>query len=281
MLSPAYPLGTMILKHSRCAYRLLGRRLQSTRAQVRVLPSAQTNMDADTSGSQRKDYKAIIDYRAHFGHLTDPVLMHEDYFGLKSLIDVEQMFRARLHLGHKAGTMHEDMAGFLFGERLGVCVIDLEKTAEYLFRALNFMAHVVYREGVLLFVSAQKFHVHPLEALAKRVGEYAYTREYDPGTFTDSRKRFSTKIRHPDLFIFTHTLNNVFERHWLIHEANMLQIPTIGVVDSNADPGPVTYPIPGNDDSKQSLEYFLRLFETTVMRAKEMRKRDENLEMLE
>ncbi len=71
-------------------------------------------------------------------------------------MSVRDLFNNRVHYGHKVGTLHPKMKEFLFGERLGVCVFDLDQTAELLKKALNFLAHVVYKDGIVLFSSVDK-----------------------------------------------------------------------------------------------------------------------------
>lgn len=68
--------------------------------------------------------------------------------------------------------------------------------------------------------------------------------------------------------IFLSTMNNVFEQHPAIPEAAKHMIPTIGVVDTNSDPCLITYPVPGNDDSIQSISYFCRIFEEAIKTGK-------------
>lgn len=97
-----------------------------------------------------------------------------------------------------------------------------------------------------------------------RCGEYSHCREWRIGTFTDSTNFFESVTRLPDLLIFLSTLNNIFEPHPAIAEAAKHMIPSIAVVDSNADPCLITYPVPGNDDSRQSVAYFCRLFEAAI-----------------
>ena len=75
----------------------------------------------------------------------------------------------------------------------------------------------------------------------------------------------------PDLLILLSTMNNIFERHQAIVDAARVMIPTIGIVDTNSDPRLITYPVPGNDDSIQSIEYFCKLFEKTIINAKQKR----------
>ena len=70
---------------------------------------------------------------------------------------VKDLFDARVHLGHKLAT--DQMRPFIYGNRFGVNIIDLDETALLLRQALNFLAHIAYRNGIILFVARQ---VHPI-----------------------------------------------------------------------------------------------------------------------
>lgn len=80
-------------------------------------------------------------------------LKQPDFFGVGKLFTIKDLFDARVHLGHKEGTLHDNMSQFVYGSRLGVLIIDLEQTAQLLREALNFTAHIAYRGGLILFIS--------------------------------------------------------------------------------------------------------------------------------
>ncbi|XP_005003993.1 small ribosomal subunit protein uS2m [Cavia porcellus] len=209
--------------------------------------------------------------------LLDEPLRHSDFFRVKELFSVKSLFDARVHLGHKAGCRHRFMEPYIFGSRLDQDIIDLEQTASHLQLALNFIAHVAYRKGIILFVSRNRQFSHLIENMAQDCGEYAHTRYFKGGLLTNAPLLFGPTVRLPDLIIFLHTLNNVFEPHVAIRDAAKMNIPTVGVVDTNCNPCLITYPIPGNDDSPASVHLFCRLFRTTINRAKEKRRQMEAL----
>ncbi|KFO91619.1 hypothetical protein N320_10049, partial [Buceros rhinoceros silvestris] len=163
--------------------------------------------------------------------LSEP-LSHPDFFNVKELFSLKDLFDARVHLGHKKGCRHRFMEPYIFGCRLDQDIIDLDQTMQHLQLALNFTAHIAYRKGIILFVS---------------------------------RKRH---------------LNNVFEPHVAIRDAAKMNIPTVGVVDTNCNPCLITYPIPGNDDSPTAMELYCKLFKMTIIRAKDKRKQTEVFEEL-
>uniref|UniRef100_A0AC11ALC8 Uncharacterized protein n=1 Tax=Ovis aries TaxID=9940 RepID=A0AC11ALC8_SHEEP len=197
------------------------------------------------------------------------------------LFSVRSLFNARVHLGHKAGCRHRFMEPYIFGSRLGQDIIDLEQTATHLQLALNFTAHVAFRGGIILFVSRARQFSHLIESTARSCGEYAHTRYFKGGLLTNAPLLLGPRVRLPDLIIFLHTLNNVFEPHVAVRDAAKMNIPTVGIVDTNCNPCLITYPVPGNDDSPPAVQLFCQLFQTVVTRAKEKRRQLEALYRLQ
>ncbi|XP_042638680.1 28S ribosomal protein S2, mitochondrial [Orycteropus afer afer] len=208
-------------------------------------------------------------------------LKHSDFFNVKELFSIRSLFDARVHLGHKAGCRHRFMEPYIFGNRLGQDIIDLEQTVAHLHMALNFTAHIAYRKGIILFVSRNRQFTHLIENTARDCGEYAHTRYFKGGLLTNAPLLFGPSVRLPDLIIFLYTLNNIFEPHVAVRDAAKMNIPTVGIVDTNCNPCLITYPIPGNDDSPSSVHLFCRLFRTVINRAKEKRRQVETLYRLQ
>ncbi|XP_041368196.1 28S ribosomal protein S2, mitochondrial-like isoform X2 [Gigantopelta aegis] len=202
------------------------------------------------------------------------VLQHEDFFDIKSMVNMRDLFKACIYYGHNMGTRNNFMKPYLFGTRLGVDIIDLDQTLPMLHYALNFTGHIAYRGGVILFISRNR-QVSPLiEKTAKDCGEYAHCRFWKGGTFTNANVQFGSVTRLPDLCIFINTLNSVFQTHTAIIDTAKMLIPTVGIVDSNCDPRLITYPIPGNDDTPAAVELYCRLFKEVILKAKAKRKED-------
>ncbi|GMS79751.1 hypothetical protein PENTCL1PPCAC_1926, partial [Pristionchus entomophagus] len=195
-----------------------------------------------------------------------PELETEDLFGLHSLVNVDEMLEARLHYGHKMGSLNANMKWALYGERLGVCVFDLEITRKHLIRALDFVAYVVSRGGIILFLSTHRDTMLNVEQMAEEVGQYAHVRFWQEGTLTNMKQLLGATVRMPDTMVFLSTLTSMSERHPAIIEAAKMTIPTVGIVDSNSDPAYLTYLVPANDDSPESVTYLLRLFKEACQR---------------
>ncbi|CAH1155747.1 unnamed protein product [Phaedon cochleariae] len=201
----------------------------------------------------------------------DEALQHPDYFSVHNLFTVKDLFDARVHYGHKEGSLDERMLPYIYGSRLGHVVFDLDKTAEHLRQALNIAAHIAYRGGIILFFLRGSQNSHIVECTAKECNEYAHTRFWRGGIFTNSEKQFGAVTRLPDLCIFLNTLNNVLTQHTAIRDAAKMAIATIGIVDSNCNPNLITYPVPGNDDSPIAIEFYCKLFKNAIMRGKQKR----------
>lgn len=81
------------------------------------------------------------------------MLEQEDAFGVHKLVDLQELFDHRCHLGHKTGSLNEYMKPYLFGHRQDITIFDLNQTVEHLKRALNFTAHIAFRDGIILLVN--------------------------------------------------------------------------------------------------------------------------------
>lgn len=200
------------------------------------------------------------------------MLNHPDYFNVSNLFTVKDLFEAKVHYGHKEGSFDKRMLPYVYGSRLGHIIFDLDKTAEYLRLALNVTAHISYRGGIVLFFLRNPQCSHIVEKTALECGEYAYTRRWRGGIFTNADMQFGAVTRLPDLCIFLNTLNDVLVQHDAVSHAAKMAITSVGVVDSNCNPNLITYPVPGNDDSPASIELYCKLFKGAVMRGKEKRK---------
>ncbi|XP_044577445.1 28S ribosomal protein S2, mitochondrial isoform X2 [Cotesia glomerata] len=202
--------------------------------------------------------------------LIDP-LKHPDFFGVHQLFTVKDLFDARVHYGHKIGSLDDRMKPFIFGSRLGHLIFDLDQTAVLLREALNFTAHTAFRKGVILFVCRNPQVTHLVEKTALECKEFAHTRFWLDGIFTDSTKKFKAVTRLPDLVILINTLNDVLRQNNAVRDSAKMCIPTVGIVDTNCNPNLVTYPVPGNDDTPVAVELYCKLFKEAIMRGKSAR----------
>lgn len=195
----------------------------------------------------------------------------DDYFETNKLVNLEDLFKARVHLGHAEGTLNDHMRPYIFGKRLGVHILDLDQTVTLMKQALNITAHIAFRSGIILFVNKSRQTGRIVEKTALECGEYAQCRAWRQGAFTNSERIFKAVTRLPDLFIFFNTLDNKLVRHTGVKNAAKMLIPSIGIVDTNCDPTLISYPVPGNDDTPQSIELYCKLFKQAVLNGKQKR----------
>ena len=163
------------------------------------------------------------------------------------------------------------MKPYIYGTRAGMHILDLDKTAEHLRRALNVTAHIAYRRGVILFVNERPQFEGVIHRTARECGEY-YVTKWRGGTLTNSFKLLNT-LRLPDLVILT----SIPQSKTVVKEAAMACVPSIGIVDTDCDPNLIMYPVPGNDDTPSSIVFYCRLFADIINKAKSQRKRVEEM----
>ncbi|KAI5730583.1 hypothetical protein M8J76_015384 [Diaphorina citri] len=224
----------------------------STAPNVDPLPSTSNTESKDTSQEPE---------------VPNPLRYH-DYFQVRNLVKVKDMFDAKVHLGHKIGSLDERMKPYIYGVRQGQIIFDLDQSAELLRDALNFVAHIAYRDGIVLFVGQSAQNSLLIEKTAQDCQEFAHTRFWRQGMFTNSEKLFKAVTRLPDLVILTNTLTTVLEPNPAIGEAAKMCIPTVGIVDSNCNPNLITYPVPGNDDTPSAIQYYCQVFKTAILKGK-------------
>lgn len=230
---------------------------------VRSLVTCHANQQSTSAKLQAQELES--------SGVVDP-LQHEDFFDVKSLVDIQELFDARVHLGHKRGSREPNMTPYIFGTRLESDIIDLEQTVTLLQDALNFSAHIAFRQGVILFLS-RNLHLLPLvEQTAEESGEFAHCREWYNGTFTNANVQFGAITRLPDLCIFLGLHDTVFEQHGALVECAKMQIPSIGIADTSCNPEMLSHIVPANDDTPDSVKLYCRLFKTAIHKGKAKRK---------
>ena len=164
------------------------------------------------------------------------------------------------------------MNEYIFGTRVKTDIINLDRTVPLLRKALNFVAHIAFRNGIILFITRTPQHVPVVERTAIEVGEYSHCRSWMKGTLTDSMRAFGTVVRLPDTIILLSPKESLNQTHDAIIEASKMLIPTVAICDTDTDPSLITYPVPGNDDSMTSLLLYCDLFKRAILAGKEKRK---------
>jgi len=207
---------------------------------------------------------------------------------MPSVVTMKQLLEAGVHFGHQTRRWNPKMKRFIFGERNGIYIIDLEKTVVGIEQAYAFVRDTVAFGGSILLVGTKKQAQEPIEQEAKRVGmpyvnqrwlggmltnfqtiskRLARLRELEAmettGTFDVLPKKEVLKLRKEketleknlggirDMTRLPSAIWVVDTRkeHIAVKEARKVGIPVVAIIDTNCDPDEVDYAIPGNDDA--------------------------------
>jgi len=206
-------------------------------------------------------------------------------------VTLKELLEAGVHFGHQTRRWNPKMRRFIFGERSGIHIIDLQKTDRLLKNAQDFVSNVAGRGGTVMFVGTKKQardtiaeaasasgmpYIHQrwlgglltnFQTISKRIKRLHELTEWtENGTMEllPTRERI-TAIKERDKLEFNlggvRDLQRPPDAMFVVdlktetiavREAQRLGIPIIGLVDTNCDPGPVDYVIPGNDDAIRS-----------------------------
>ncbi|HYY06216.1 MAG TPA: 30S ribosomal protein S2 [Candidatus Limnocylindria bacterium] len=204
---------------------------------------------------------------------------------------MRELLEAGVHFGHQTRRWNPKMRRFIFGERGGIHIIDLQQTERLLEQAQRFAAELASRGGTVLFVGTKKQARDAVRDTAEKAGMPYVNQRWLGGLLTNFQT-INRRIRRLhqlsewtedgtlELLPTRERIGAINEREKLemnlggvrdmqrtpdavfivdlkteaiaVREAERLRIPIIGLVDTNVDPDPVTYPIPGNDDAIRS-----------------------------
>jgi small subunit ribosomal protein S2 len=209
---------------------------------------------------------------------------------------LQELLQAGLHFGHQTRRWNPRMRRYIHGERDGIHIIDLLQTEHLLAEARRFAAEVSGKGGTVLFVGTKKQARDSIKAWAERCGMPYVNQRWLGGLLTNfhtisaridrlhelnslkeggqldllpTKERMSMEA---ELEKLEYNLGGVREMKRVpqavlivdlkteeiaVREADRLRIPIIGLIDSNVDPVPVAFPIPGNDDSIRSCELMI------------------------
>lgn len=182
-------------------------------------------------------------------------------------VTLELLLASEAHQGHATSLWNPANARYIHGIRQGIHVISLEQTAAHLRRAAKVVQEVARRGGIVLFVGTREGQDRAVSRAAELAKGYHLFERWIPGSITNGKQilgrcklkvvnehdvdvpgfdeqLYDRPVLRPDLVVCLNPLEN----YVLLHECALNNIPTIGVIDTNADPTWVTYPIPANDD---------------------------------
>ena len=217
-------------------------------------------------------------------------------FNLKELID------AGVHFGHKTQRWNPKMSKYIHSSRENVHIIDLGMTMGMLTNALDIIRETISKGGKILFVATKKQASKRISYLAIETNQFYVNHRWLGGmltnwsTITKSIKKMkeleelksnpNNEFTKKEILKITNkhekllkSLNGISEmkkspdlvfiidtrlEHIAVAEARHLNIPIVGIVDTNCDPDLIDYPIPGNDDSRRAIELYCDLIAKTI-----------------
>jgi small subunit ribosomal protein S2 len=229
---------------------------------------------------------------------------------------MKALLESGVHFGHRTNKWNPGMKPYIFTERNGIHIIDLQQTVKAITNAYNTIRDVVSTGGVVMFVGTKRQAQETVHDEAIRCGMPYVTERWLGGMLTNwstmhqrivelerMEKLFATgdiekltkkealliqreitrlnihlsgvrnMVRVPDLVFVV----DVSREYAAVHEANLLKIPVIALVDTNCDPANVDYVIPSNDDAIRAIKLLVAKMADAVEEGKAMRK-DEELE---
>lgn len=206
---------------------------------------------------------------------------------------MKQLLEAGVHFGHQTRRWNPKMAPYIFTERNGIYIIDLQKTVKKIDEAYNFMRSVAEQGKPVLFVGTKKQAQNAIKDEANRCGQYFIAERWLGGTLTNfktistriarldeiermeedgtmeklSKKEVSKlKLEHEKLERYLGGIRDMKgmpgalfvvdpkKEKIAVREARILGIPVVGIVDTNCDPDDVDYIIPANDDAIRAVK---------------------------
>ena len=186
-----------------------------------------------------------------------------------AVISMKQLLEAGVHFGHQTRRWNPKMKKYIFTERNGIYIIDLQKTVKKVEEAYNFLKQVSEDGGKVLFVGTKKQAQESVKAEAERAGQFYVNQRWLGGILTNYKtiskriKRISEieKMEEDGLFDVLPKkevveLKKEYDRliKFLGGIRDMKSIPIVGIVDTNCDPDEIDYVIPANDDAIRAVK---------------------------
>lgn len=231
-----------------------------------------------------------------------------------SVVSMKSLLEAGVHFGHQTRRWNPKMKKFIFTERNGIYIIDLQKTVKQIEEAYNYVRDLVADGGTVMFVGTKKQAQEAIETEAKRAGQPYVSQRWLGGMLTNYKTIKSRINRLHELKELEE--NNTFDllpkkeviqlRHEMerlekylggikdmkglpdclfiidpknesiaVNEARILGIPVVAVVDTNTDPDEVDIPIPGNDDAIRAVKLLTSVIADAVVEANQGAQHDE------
>ncbi len=225
-----------------------------------------------------------------------------------SVVSMKQLLEAGVHFGHQTRRWNPKMAPYIFTERNGIYIIDLQKTVKKIEEACNFIKEVVGEGKSVLFVGTKKQAQDSVREEAERCGMFYVNVRWLGGMLTNFQtirqrvqrlrelekmeesghmellpkkevtklkgekeklERFLKGIKDMDELPGALFIVDTRKEQIAVREARKLGIPTVGIVDTNCDPDEIDYVIPGNDDAIRAVRLLTSKIADAVLEAKQ------------
>ena len=236
-------------------------------------------------------------------------------------VTIEQLLEAGVHFGHNIRRWNPKMEQYIFGVRNKIHIIDLRITLPLIDVALSKLHEIVSKSGKVLIVGTKKQCSKIVKEVSLETQQFFVNKRWLGGTLTNWKTISNSinKLEDLEIIINENNSNNNLSKKELLNlsrerdklisniggirtlagkpdilivfdavkdklavlEADKLGIPVIAVVDTNADPDLVDYPIPGNDDAIRSINLYIELFKATILDAKKLIKNLESEKLKE
>jgi len=229
-------------------------------------------------------------------------------------IAVKDLLEAGVHFGHQTKRWNPKMKEFIFGERNGIYIIDLGKTAKLFREAEQFVGRLASEGRTVLFVGTKRQAQDAIAEEAQRCGMYYVNQRWLGGLLTnfttiqrslgrlrdleamstdgryeslskkeiarlEKEKRKLQKnldgIRHMSRLPDALFVVDTRNEQIAVDEARKLKIPVIGIVDTNCDPDQVDFPVPGNDDALRAIRLFASRMAESVLEGRAFRESEQ------
>jgi small subunit ribosomal protein S2 len=233
---------------------------------------------------------------------------------------MKALLESGVHFGHRTNKWNPKMRQYIFTERNGIHIIDLQQTAKLLDDAYNFIRDIVAKKGTVLFVGTKRQAQDTIQEEAERCGMPYVNNRWLGGTITNwvtiqkrifELERLERMRDSGELDVLTKKERLMIEReierldtrlHGIrtmkrlpdvlfvvdvmredtsVHEANLKQIPVVAMIDTNCDPKNIDYVIPSNDDAIRAIKLLVGKMADAVMEGKAIRNKEAEEEELE
>jgi len=221
---------------------------------------------------------------------------------------IKRLLEAGVHFGHKTSRWNPKMGQYIYGRKCGIYIVDLEKTAQCLNKACDFLLDITSRGQSVIFVGTKKQVQDTIQEEAQRCGMHYVNIRWLGGLLTNfstiknSIKRLKDieKMREDGTFammskkevailekeasLFKKNLSGIVEMDDLpaavivvdtnkemtaVKEAKRLKIPIVAITDTNCNPQIIDYPVPGNDDAIKSVRLIISLLADAIIEGRQ------------